>query len=263
MYNIKEGVVEAHAKQFPINKSYELVDDSFMQDLREKKILTLNKNGFRCDDFLIQNDKNVVLTGGCSVTFGVGLLDNETWPKILNDLLDTKTTSVYNISKPGWSLFDIVYNIFIYLHNFQKPKAIFLLLPDLYRSYGYSFITNQTGVYVLNKKFKEDDLKNEIMMSNLRHALNYLTILEEYCSSNKIQLSYTSWESQDSIGTYLKSLENYIYNNSTDRDSHINEFSKNNQNMSSLIVARDHKHPGLAFQSYYANLFYSLYKEIK
>ena len=192
---------------FPSGSTFESFDDPFFNFSAHETTpdLRLNKNRFRCDEFLKESNKNIIISAGCSVTFGVGLREDELWPTILEKLIDDKDVHMYNISKPGWSAFEIISNVFLYLRNFQKPKEIYILLPDESRTSGYSFVAKTHGTFVIlpSKEESEDIMTEEIIMSNAIHVKNYLFMLEEYCRVQNIKLFITTWKEGNFINSRI------------------------------------------------------------
>lgn len=88
----------------------------------------LNNYGYRGPDFGPDID---VLAAGCSMTFGVGVPDNGTWPSLFSE---KSGLSVANLSAPAASIEWIVNSIFSYIETFGKPrKGIIVHFPDLLR----------------------------------------------------------------------------------------------------------------------------------
>ncbi len=92
-----------------------------------------NNYGFRCDDFGNYNDFPIrILFAGCSMTEGVGLPLEDTWPKILHK----KICEHYKIQIPFWTvaaggtgidqLVRYVYN----LKDVLRPQLIISYLPE-------------------------------------------------------------------------------------------------------------------------------------
>ncbi len=76
----------------------------------DEKIVHFNSHGFRGVEFTKEKDENVyrLFTIGGSTTFGVGVLDNQTWPFYLQELYEQNnpslTVEVINAGYPGkWS----------------------------------------------------------------------------------------------------------------------------------------------------------------
>lgn len=104
------------------------VDDPVSHYTDAYNAYTLNSYNYRGPEFSSDID---VLAAGCSMTFGVGVPDNGTWPAIFSE----KTgLSVANLSAPAASVEWIVDSIFRYIETFGRPnRAIIAYFPDLLR----------------------------------------------------------------------------------------------------------------------------------
>lgn len=96
----------------------------------------VNQDYFRCDDIREISTKKqpVLLSFGCSMTFGIGLPESETWPVILGNIIKEKTgedIKVVNLgsSAIGYGHVDRLSN---YIHLFNV-KYISCLFPPLFR----------------------------------------------------------------------------------------------------------------------------------
>lgn len=96
----------------------------------------VNQDYFRCDDIREISTKKqpVLLSFGCSMTFGIGLPESETWPVILGNIIKEKTgedVKVVNFgsSASGYGHVDRLSN---YMHLFNV-KYISCLFPPLFR----------------------------------------------------------------------------------------------------------------------------------
>jgi hypothetical protein len=78
----------------------------------------------------IENKDLIAL--GCSQTYGVGVCEESTWPALLAKKLNL---SYANIAVPGTSVARSVTSFFSYIEKYGKPKAVAILLPDMYRMY--------------------------------------------------------------------------------------------------------------------------------
>jgi len=224
--------------------------------------LEINQHGFRTEEFLKETDKNIILTAGCSVTFGVGLHENETWPKILENRINDDSNLFYNISRPGWSTFQIISNVFLYLRNFKQPKEIYILLPDEGRTSGYSFVENLNGTFIISPFIdKQEEYEKEILLSNAIHVKNYLFMLEEYCRSQGVKLFVTTWNSNNLINKNHSFLRNYYPNDDKMITLFLHEYELNHKDSDIILTARDDVHAGVGYHEYWAAMFYDLRKE--
>jgi hypothetical protein len=136
--------------------------------------VTINKEGFRCDEFLKKHSKKHVLFSGCSHTFGYGSKYEEVWSHTLyNKLLSKEPLSGYfNLGVEGASVIEIITNIYRYIRKYAKPDVIFLLLPDIERDHIY--------------------LKNPQILAT-PFIIEFYKQFEDYCISNNIKLISTTW----------------------------------------------------------------------
>jgi len=89
-----------------------------------------NSNGFRGPDF-VENAE--ILVAGCSMTYGVGISEESTWPSILASNMGHVGLNV--LAKPGKSIGWIVEHIFKYFQVYGHPKYLLCLFPDYERHY--------------------------------------------------------------------------------------------------------------------------------
>lgn len=78
----------------------------------------------------IENKDLIAL--GCSQTYGMGVCEENTWAALLAKELNL---SYANIAVPGMSIARSVTSFFSYIEKYGKPKAVTILLPDMYRIY--------------------------------------------------------------------------------------------------------------------------------
>jgi hypothetical protein len=230
--------------------------------------LKLNKNKFRCEEFVKYSDKDIILCAGCSVTFGVGLNEDEIWPKLLQKLIGYKKVDMYNISHPGWSAFNIISNVFLYLKNFKKPTEIYILLPDERRLSGYSMIQKTHGTFILAPGIEDTDqeTKEQMMLASAIHIRNYLSMLEEYCRVQNIKLFVTTWNENNFINRNYEFSSRYQPYSITSALMFIKKYQKENPNDEFIFFARDRSqenpgHHGTGHHAYWAEMFYKIRQE--
>lgn len=96
----------------------------------------INNQGFRIDtDIEEKEDPNSIITLGCSITFGVGVEKNSTWPYIIENYTGRK---VYNLGVPGGSM-DTFYRLLKYWLPILKSKNILILGHPGARREFYSY----------------------------------------------------------------------------------------------------------------------------
>ena len=206
----------------------------FEMDRMNAPDLRINSHGFRSDEFKKNHDKRHILFSGCSVTYGIGLLENEIWAKKLYNKLNIKNdlSGFFNLGLPGTSIFDIVSN------------------PDTRN------IKDQT-VDPINKIFHgvyKDNKKDEFSDTLHIYAYHYLMFLEMFCKSNNIDLFYFCYNNN-----YISmELDRFFEINKKDFQNKLTQFSIDNPNNKYALYARDNSHYGEAYHSYWADFCYKI-----
>lgn len=91
-----------------------------------------------------------VVTLGCSITAGMGLPVEYTWPSIY---AQATGKNVNNIARPGASMVTMVYRFFHHIAHYGMPKHVIVYLSDPYRywrqspSKGTGFTSDQVLFY--------------------------------------------------------------------------------------------------------------------
>lgn len=146
-------------------------------ELQKQSINELNSYMFRSDEFNKEDTSSNFLFAGCSNTFGYGLPNSFTWAYQLNKMLDGK--KLFNLGIPGASAAEIVYNVFNYIDIFGKPKGVFILFPEFFRTVSYSqnslctkFIKSDNDT----DEYKESCLEYFLFIRQLEIFLNFIDI---------------------------------------------------------------------------------------
>lgn len=194
------------------NQKYYGVEKSSGVLVDRKTLYRLNNFGYRDEDW---HGYAEILAVGCSNTYGVGVPENGSWPKILQSITGK---GVRNLSRPGISIQDLVFKIFAYCKEFGNPKTIVCLFPDFFR---IALPTNSNLIYspeeILDGTFCSIHLSGHEyqLMSNrpkyskkphnykdiiplevpLFFSIKSIHMLEQYCSSNNIKLIWSTWYS--------------------------------------------------------------------
>lgn len=113
--------------QFPIKSA--TYDGHKHHDVNPKMIYRINSDSYHGPDFVYNPD---ILAIGCSVTAGLGIPYELTWPHILAKELN-ETVNVVGI--PGAGVDQILRNTLLHIKKFGKPKRIYFLMPDFYRAW--------------------------------------------------------------------------------------------------------------------------------
>jgi hypothetical protein len=231
-----------------------------------------NNYKFRSDDFFIEDASENYLFSGCSHTFGLGLPIETTWGYQVNQSLNGK--KFLNLAVSGSSYKQIFLNIYKYLNLFDKPKAIFLLLPDLNR---YDYIDTISKVKFLKTSyFISSSLysKSEELLKMLNYEtlffnfINEIVVLEMYCKKLGIPLYWSTWNERlySEIISFKQNhhesniiLNNFVYwDESCYPDQNNTLFNKKYK-----LYARDKEHFGTIAHEFFYNCFLKRIKDEK
>ena len=110
-------------------------------------VYTYNDLGYRTIDFN-SIDSDFVLCFGCSYTEGVGVTDSETWPAMLEKLIETQTI---NLGMGGSSMDIQLINATQWIKNkMPLPRAVVLQIPEVTRTANAWLRYNQYWQYLEN-----------------------------------------------------------------------------------------------------------------
>jgi hypothetical protein len=183
----------------------------------------INRANMRAPKFT----KNVdLLTSGCSHTFGIGLNSNFIWPHLVSSNYELTYS---NVALPGSSVMFQVISIIKYCKAFGNPKTILCMFPnferirvfvddvvingetDLRFNFGpANAFTNRT---IHRPKTIRLPVDKNLFMSEQNafyNSLLFIMILEQYCSSNNINLLWSSWSHSDYDSAFKEFFNNYI-----------------------------------------------------
>jgi hypothetical protein len=113
---------ELFYSKYPPNSTYDWVDTDTPENAIDSRTITydFNEYGFRSDSFDKRSDFNI-LVSGCSLTVGIGVAYQYTWPQVLKTHINQPTT-VWNLAQSAMSPDYVVRSIY---------KTIDILKPDL------------------------------------------------------------------------------------------------------------------------------------
>lgn len=167
----------------------------------------MNENGFRSKSFKeFNNEKTNILFTGCSISQGVGLPEELSWPNKLVDLMQASSKNLdidfYNLSVNGSGIFLSIKNIFTFIKTVGKPDYIFALLPQVTRSLGWKLPLGFQNVHYENPKVRTDESVKSyrdsyIHENSLMTNMTMISILEYMCSVLEIKLLWSSWRIED------------------------------------------------------------------
>jgi hypothetical protein len=244
----------------PLNKLplFDTWDKDFNSIKLGLKKEELNSLMFRCDEFTKIHNGTHVLFSGCSYTWGVGLLFNESWSnKLYKEISkNNQSSGFFNLATAGSSIITQVINIIKYSKKYGNPNIIFLNIPNLIRFYGY----NSKEKTIIDAVYNNENIKILRLIS-----YQYLFILGEYCRSNGIKLYAFTWMDNEKdykeqfIETGIINFDFFYETNKKEMADHIINFEKNNPNNEYNIIARDGGHAGVAYHDYWFNFIYKKY----
>jgi hypothetical protein len=155
-----------------------------------------NNYGFRTyDDFDIQNDKDVNMFFGCSLTDGVGLNIEDTWAFKINQKLGG---NFYNFGQSGSGL-EVAYRLLKSWTSVVKPKNIFILLYSLHKG-RREFLHSNNYNNNLFSPWDVEDYKFSILLDAFKNEINFQKYkskfyMEFLSSQNEIEISYQrTWD---------------------------------------------------------------------
>jgi hypothetical protein len=269
-------------------------NDLIGNDLSYKNLaLKYNSKNFACDEFKTNHDGSHILFSGCSITFGEGLSNEDTWAHQtylkINDAVEC--SGYFNIAQSGTGIIEIVANLFKYFRLYGNPDHIFLNLPEQARSINYLTIDSETITFdgYARKFYDPEDFENILLLN-----YQYYFMLEQYCNSNNIKLYSFSWNTEALRGekyepvnfkklfcdildesqskdifngtNYIFPIYNfksfYLYDYKTFvNDISLIEYNYRGDKALSLVSA-DGIHPGVCYHIAWSNFIYSIYKKV-
>lgn len=139
----------------------------------------LNSYGHRCEE-IVENPNSIMFLG-CSMTFGVGIHKEKTWPAIVAKSLDR---TEYNLGVPGGSM-DSAYRLYKEWQPIAKSSVTILAVPPHYRS--EKIIDQEVGTFYQNigQWSIADDIRENNTDRASRHLSEELNDTSMYISFNK------------------------------------------------------------------------------
>lgn len=180
----------------------------------KREIYRGNNYGFRSDDFIKPAD---LVFAGCSYTYGSGLHEENVWGNILGKLFNMSTANL-GLHGASWKI--IVDNVIGYCELIGAPKKLACLMPDFWRytmpvdgtihrldDRGYDGTVSSSGNHfstIAFDKHPDDSSPNlakkpyetEFVISKdqaIYQSITAIRVLEQYCKTNKINFSWTTW----------------------------------------------------------------------
>jgi hypothetical protein len=232
----------------------------------------INNDYFRNEHFAKLNSEiHNVLTAGCSFTFGHGLPEEKTWPKIFETLATSKKDNLktINLGSPGVSISSVINNIMSFIKRYGPPQTILALFPAISRQMAFhtkakEYQTFSPAIRHLENK-KTDSYsflktKNYIFEDSLYSAITEIRLFEDFCKAAGINLIWSTWLMSDLI--IYKELEFSCFLSSQDFNfdsegevKQLGEYSEYS------LVARDSCHPGINYSTKAAKAFFNAWKD--
>jgi len=192
----------------------------------------LNNVGLRCDDFkYIKNSESHTVFAGCEFTIPMDVKYEDGWAyKIHSEFYKNKCDFI-NISYPGVDSNRLIYNILKYINTYGKPSRLFILMPELIRSYGWwpeakgfkpKMYRQHAGGVEHNLMASPHDLPVPLL------ALKYIQsimFLDQYCRDTNIDLIWTSWDSQTNLFLSRFNLKGFFSMHHDDNLNQINIYN--------------------------------------
>lgn len=133
-----------------------------------------NNYGFRCDDFdSWKNHPYRILFAGCSMTEGIGIPLENTWAKIMHNMI----CQDLNISIPFWSIaaggtgLDQMTRYFYHFGELLQPHIVISNLPDISRrelwDAEFSYYEEKTHSILFDGKFTDYQTEKNLVMMEL------------------------------------------------------------------------------------------------
>jgi hypothetical protein len=214
------------------NTSYNIMHMDTKTSIRNINdiVYSLNNYKYRCDDFNKEKAKDNYLFSGCSYTFGIGLPYQSMWSVKLNTYLGGE--SFFNLGIYGGSYEQIINDVYDYIRIFDKPKAIFLLLPNLERIPTFQKIEDDYYLRNLHLVPKSHPEYRKLFKIYEPQILVYrfyklLQQLEDYCKIQDIPLLWSTWDLQlDKVITNCLEFNNFFSIFSDEKISMLLEIEK-------------------------------------
>jgi hypothetical protein len=172
-----------------------------------------NSDGHRSDDFQY-NPK--FLFAGCSETFGWELPEDFVWSKLIYNHFKESKDNYCNLSIPGDSVDNIIFNVFKFFNKYGNPKNLFIMLPNVERS---SIVSNDGSRIIIrhyaeyNEKERNTDMTNMVkhnLSASFLFSVNLIRILEQYCDMAGINLKWTTWDKSSGILYNNLNMKNFF-----------------------------------------------------
>jgi hypothetical protein len=226
---------------------------------------SFNNESYRCDNFNLEKTNNNFLFSGCSYTFGSGLPYNGTWAYQLNK--DLSGDQFYNLGLNANSQKSIIYDVYNYIRKYGKPKAVFILFPDISRVIGFvdSLSSIEVKTRLLNEEYPNESSRFFTQDLLYFDFYNSICALEDYLKSINVPFLWGTWhqETEKVLNLVSKNFNNYVKIFTNPSSAKYFKDVKLESNMSNRYWdrSRDVTHPGIKTQMIIKNIFLDEWKK--
>jgi hypothetical protein len=245
-------------------------------------IYKLNRDGFRSENFEKLKSSNLnVLISGCSLTFGQGVFQENSWPELFSKKLSNnsiKPIKMYNLGVLGASIYLIIKNLMAFIRRYGSPDEIYLLLPPHSRKIIYDESFNSFKNAIINKEdfislVHKKDLSTKKFYNSYCNedakllAVTLIGIFEDFCESKNIKLIWSSYDATSETDFYetsgFKFYKKYV---APEPDFYYNDKSlshlipENKNNVPYWDIGSDEDHPGAVWHKDIAEMFSNFQK---
>ena len=177
-----------------------------------------NSMGYRTHNFDFKNDKEYIMTFGCSNTYGLYLHEQERYSNLIEAATGIKT---YNLGICGGSANMILMNVSNFLYTVEKkPVAIIIQWPDLMRI-NLSYTEPEETIYRIransrpkqNKMFYELVKAGNILETHSLWAKNTTSNIIDSFGIKSVQFAKDIEESKTYDVPYLQKIDTAYDNN--------------------------------------------------
>jgi hypothetical protein len=218
-----------------------------------------NKDVYRCDELSSEYSSKNFLFSGCSYTIGTGIPYEGTWAYQLNKELNGE--KFYNIAVNGASYKTIIYDVYNYINTYGKPKAVFILFPDISRVIGFvdSLSSIEVKTRLLNEEYPNESSRFFTQDLLYFDFYNSICALEDYLKSIDVPFLWGTWhqETEEVLNLVSKNFNNYvkIFTNSNSAKYFKDVKIENNMSLRYWDLSRDLTHPGIKTHMIIKNIF--------
>lgn len=233
-YSLKERVNQTYTKSGSDNTN--------------KCTYTYNELGFRGDSITKEGFK--VMSIGCSLTEGVGINDNETWPAQFSKLIPNAVNM--NFGTAGRSN-DFICRCLMSYYDLIKPDLVLIMYTYPHRK---EFYTNDGGIepFIPGLKwgYMEETNTGEVVQSGLSQIQNDNEDLINWYKNHQL------------IKLFLESKKcNWSWNGSFLNTEYLDNFRFDGDYNNFIDVGVDGTHPGPKHNALYSKQLYDYFKDKK